>query len=84
MEGYIMGKVKNMAWDQATDFLDKVEDDLKAGTINKLDAVTKMKNFDGNLALEGIDDEYAAEEWVDQVITDRQTEVQNLREGGTI
>ena len=74
-----MGKVKNMAWDQATDFLDKVEDDLKSGTINKLDAVTKMKNFDGNLALEGIDDEYAAEEWVDQVITDRQNEVQKMR-----
>ena len=79
-----MGKVKNMAWDQATDFLNKVEDDLKSGTINKLDAVNKMKNFDGNLALEGIDDEYAAEDWVDMVIADKQKEVQNLREGGQI
>ena len=25
MEGYIMGKVKNMAWDQATEFLGNVE-----------------------------------------------------------
>ena len=74
-----MGKVKNMAWDQATDFLDKVEDELKSGALNKEDALIKMKKFDGNLALEGIDDEYAAEEWVDQVITDRQNEVQKMR-----
>ena len=74
-----MGKVKNMAWDQATDFLGKVEDDLNSGALNKEDALIKMKKFDGNLALEGIDDEYAAEEWVDQVITDRQNEVQKMR-----
>jgi hypothetical protein len=79
-----MGKVKNMAWDQATDFLDKVETDLNSGTINKLDAVTKMKNFDGNLALEGIDDEYAMDDWVDMVLTDKSNEVQKLREGGMV
>ena len=79
-----MGKVKNMAWNQATDFSGKVEDDLNSGALNKEDALIKMKNFDGNLALEGIDDEYAAEDWVDQVITDRQNEVQKMREGGTI
>ena len=79
-----MGKVKNMAWDQATEFLGDIESKLTDGEMTKETALTKMKNFDGNLALEGIDDEYAAEEWVDQVITDRQTEVQNLREGGQI
>ena len=30
-----------------------------------------MKNFDGNLALEGIDDEYAMDDWVDMVLTDK-------------
>jgi len=79
-----MGKVKNMAWDQATDFLGKVEDDLNSGALNKEDALIKMKNFDGNLALEGIDDEYAAEDWVDLVIADRQNKVQKMREGGQI
>ena len=74
-----MGKVKNMAWDQATDFLSKVENELLQGEMTKEKALTKLKNFDGNLALEGIDDEYAAEEWVDQVITDRQNEVQKMR-----
>jgi hypothetical protein len=52
--------------------------------MTKETALTKMKKFDGNLALEGIDDEYAAEEWVDQVITDRKNEVQKMREEGTI
>ena len=30
-----MGAVKNMAWDQATEFLSKVEDDLTNGKITK-------------------------------------------------
>ena len=79
-----MGKVKNMAWDQATDFLSEVESKLLDGEMTKETALTKLKNFDGNLALEGIDDEYAAEDWVDMVIADKQKEVQNLREGGQI
>ena len=79
-----MGKVKNMAWDQATEFLGDIESKLKEGEMTKDTALTKMKNFKGNLALEGIDDEYAAEEWVDVVIAERQNEVQKLREGGTI
>ncbi len=74
-----MSKVKNMAWDQVIDFLGDIESKLKEGEMTKETALTKMKKFDGNLALEGIDDEYAAEEWVDQVITDRQNEVQKMR-----
>ena len=79
-----MGKVKNMAWDQATDFLGEVESKLLEGEMTKETALTKLKNFDGNLALEGIDDDFAAEEWVDMVITDRQNQVQKLREGGMV
>ena len=79
-----MGKVKNMAWDQATEFLGDIESKLKEGEMTKDTALTKMKNFKGNLALEGIDDEYAAEEWVDVVISERQNEVENLRNGGQI
>jgi hypothetical protein len=79
-----MGKVKNMAWDQASEFLGKIESKLLEGEMTKETALTKMKKFDGNLALEGIDDEYAAEEWVDQVITDRKNEVQKMREEGII
>ena len=30
-----MGKVKNMAWDQATDFLSEVEGKLKDGEMGK-------------------------------------------------
>ena len=71
-----MGKVKNMAWDQATDFLGKVESKLTEGEMTKETALTKLKNFDGNLGLEGITNEYDAEEWVDMVIADRQNEVQ--------
>jgi len=84
MEGYIMGKVKNMAWDQATDFLSEVESKLLDGEMTKETALTKLKNFDGNLALEGIDDEYAAEDWVDMVLTEKSNQVQKLREGAVI
>ena len=66
-----MGKVKNMAWDQATDFLGEVESKLLEGEMTKENALTKLKNFDGNLALEGIDDEYAMDDWVDMVLTDK-------------
>ena len=79
-----MGKVKNMAWDQATDFLSEVESKLLDGEMTKETALTKLKNFDGNLALEGIDDEYAAEDWVDMVLTEKSNQVQKLREGAVI
>ena len=79
-----MGKVKNMAWDQATDFLGKVESKLLDGEMTKETALTKLKNFDGNLALEGIDDEYAAEDWVDMVLTEKSNQVQKMREGAVI
>ena len=79
-----MGKVKNMAWDQATDFLSEVESKLLDGEMTKETALTKLKNFDGNLALEGIDDEYAAEDWVDMVLTEKSNQVQKMREGAVI
>jgi hypothetical protein len=84
MEGYIMGKVKNMAWDQATEFLGNVENKLLDGEMTKETALSKLKNFKGNLALEGISDEYQAEEWVDLVIADRVNQVEKLRNGGQI
>ena len=52
-----MGKVKNMAWDQAIEFLGEVESKLTEGEMTKETALTKMKKFDGNLALEGSADE---------------------------
>ena len=52
--------------------------------MTKETALTKLKNFDGNLALEGIDDEYAAEDWVDMVLTEKSNQVQKLREGAVI
>ena len=72
-----MGKVKNMAWDQATEFLGNVENKLLDGEMTKETALSKLKNFKGNLALEGISDEYQAEEWVDLVIADRVNQVEN-------
>ena len=79
-----MGKVKNMAWDQATEFLGDIESKLKEGEMTKETALSKMKNFDGNLALEGITDEYIAEEWVDTVIQGRLNQVQQFRNGGQL
>jgi len=79
-----MGKVKNMAWDQATDFLGEVESKLKEGEMTKETALTKLKNANVNLSLEGIHNADDAEEWIDLVIAERQNEVQQLRNGGTI
>ena len=79
-----MGKVKNMAWDQAIEFLGEVESKLTEGDMTKETALSKLKNFKGNLALEGISDEYQAEEWVDLVIADRVNQVEKLRNGGQI
>ena len=45
-----MGAVKNMAWDQATEFLSKVEDDLTNGKITKLKQ-TCLKTCGVNLRL---------------------------------
>ena len=79
-----MGAVKNMAWDQATEFLSKVEDDLTNGKITKEKALDKLTKTNYNIALEGITNSDDAEEWIDLVIADRQNEVQKLRKDGTI
>ena len=79
-----MGAVKNMAWDQATEFLSKVETDLKEGELNKVQALDKLTKTNYNIAMEGITDSDDAEEWVDLVIADKLKEVQKLRKEGTI
>ncbi|MBC8308030.1 MAG: hypothetical protein H8E55_71265 [Pelagibacterales bacterium] len=79
-----MGKVKNMAWDQATDFLSKVEGKLKDGEMTKETALEKLKNANVNLALEGIHGADEAEEWIDLVIAERVNQVEQFRNGGTI
>ena len=79
-----MGKVKNMAWDEATNFLGDVERKLMEGEITKETALNKLKNAKCDLGFEGIHNEDDAEEWIDLTIADRQNEVQKLREDGTI
>ena len=79
-----MSKVKNMAWDQAIEFLGKVEDQLKSGELKKEDALKKLNTTNYNIAMEGLDSADNIEEWIDIVIAERQNEVQKLREEGTI
>ena len=79
-----MGKVKNMAWDQASEFLSKIESKLLEGEMTKEVALKKLTTTNYNIALEGITSSDEAEEWIDLTIADRQNEVQKLREGGTI
>jgi len=79
-----MGKVKNMAWDQASEFLSKIESKLLEGEMTKEVALKKLTETNYNIALEGITSSDEAEEWIDLTIADRQNEVQKLREGGTI
>ena len=79
-----MGKVKNMAWDQASEFLSKIESNLLEGEMTKEVALKKLTETNYNIALEGITSSDEAEEWIDLTIADRQNEVQKLREGGTI
>jgi len=74
-----MGKVKNMAWDQATEFLSKVESKLLEGEMTKEVALKKLNETNYNIAMEGIDSSDDAEEWIDLVIAERQNEVQKLR-----
>ena len=81
---YKMGKVKNMAWDQASEFLSKIESKLLEGEMTKEVALKKLTTTNYNIALEGITSSDEAEEWIDLTIADRQNEVQKLREGGTI
>ena len=79
-----MGKVKNMAWDQASEFLSKIESKLLEVEMTKEVALKKLTETNYNIALEGITSSDEAEEWIDLTIADRQNEVQKLREGGTI
>ena len=79
-----MSKVKNMAWDQASEFLGKIESKLLEGEMTKDVALKKLTETNYNIAMEGIDSSDDAEEWIDLVIAERQNEVQKMREDGTI
>ena len=62
-----MSKIKNWAWDCATNFLDKIENDVKSQKITKSEALEKIKNSDEMLSLEGINNSEDAEIWVDSI-----------------
>ena len=62
-----MGKVKNMAWDSASNFLSQIENDLISKKITKSEALAKMQNSNEALYLEGINNSIAAEEWLDSI-----------------
>jgi len=62
-----MGKVKNMAWDSASNFLSQIEDDVISQKITKDEALTKMQNSNEMLSLEGIHCTSDAEEWLDNI-----------------
>ena len=62
-----MGKVKNMAWDSASKFLSKIEDDVISQKITKDEALQKMHNTNEMLSLEGINNIQDAEEWLDSI-----------------
>ena len=79
-----MSKVKNMAWDQASEFLGKIESKLLEGEMTKEVALKKLNETNYNIALEGITNSDDAEEWIDLTIADRQNQVQRLRNGGQI
>ena len=79
-----MGAVKNMAWDQAIEFIGKIESKLLEGEMTKEVALKKLNETNYNIAMEGITNSDDAEEWIDLVIADRQNEVQKLRKEGTI
>jgi len=79
-----MSATKNLAWDQATEFLSKIESKLLEGEMTKDVALKKLTETNYNIAMEGIDSSDDAEEWIDLVIAERQNEVQKMREDGTI
>ena len=79
-----MGQVKNLAWDQAVEFLGKIESKLLEGEMTKEVALKKLTTTNYNIAMEGLDSTDNIEEWIDLTIADRQNEVQKLRENGTI
>ena len=79
-----MSATINLAWDQATEFLSKIESKLLEGEMTKDVALKKLTETNYNIAMEGIDSSDDAEEWIDLVIAERQNEVQKMREDGTI
>ena len=79
-----MSATKNLAWDQATEFLSKIESKLLEGEMTKDVALKKLTETNYNIAMEGIDSSDDAEEWIDLVIAERQNEVQKMREDDTI
>ena len=79
-----MSATKNLAWDQATEFLSKIESKLLEGEMTKEVALKKLTTTNYNIAMEGLDSTDNIEEWIDLTIADRQNEVQKLREDGTI
>ena len=79
-----MSATKNLAWDQATEFLSKVESKLLDGEMTKEVALKKLTETNYNIAMEGLDSSDNIEEWIDLTIADRQNQVQQLRNGGTI
>jgi len=62
-----MGKVKNMAWDSASKFLENIQLDIEKGILTKSEALAKMQNSDEALYLEGINNADDAEEFVDSI-----------------
>ena len=62
-----MSKVKNMAWDSATKFLENIQTDIEQGILNKSEALAKMQNSNEALYLEGINNCEDAEEFVDSI-----------------
>ena len=79
-----MSATKNLAWDQATEFLSKIESKLLEGEMTKDVALKKLTETNYNIAMEGLDSSDDKEEWIDLVIAERQNEVQKMREDGTI
>ena len=79
-----MSATKNLAWDQATEFLSKIESKLLEGEMTKEVALKKLTETNYNIAMEGLDSADNIEEWIDLTIADRQNEVQKLRNGGII
>ena len=79
-----MSATKNLAWDQATEFLSKVESKLLDGEMTKEVALKKLNETNYNIAMEGLDSPDNIEECIDLTIADRQNQVQQLSNGGTI
>ena len=65
-----MSKVKQLAWDQAVEFLGKIESKLLEGEMTKEVALKKLTTTNYNIAMEGLDSTDNIEEWIDLTIAD--------------